>query len=107
MQTFLKLGTRYLHISYFDTNKCASYSILSLHSTPGFHVQYVRDHVNRSSGNREVIPKCKGGSRRRALPALITRAVRISTRSEKRPAEIEVAKFAKVRKIAYRCNELQ
>lgn len=86
--------------------KRESYSSLSLHSTPGFHVQYVRDHVNRSR-NREVIPKCKGGSRRRALPALITRTVRISTRSEKRPTEIEVTKFAKVRKIAYRCNELR
>lgn len=39
--------------------------ILSLRcilSRDGFHAQYVRGHVNRSSRNQEVIPKCKGGS---------------------------------------------
>lgn len=63
-QTFLKLNAKYRYISYFDIHVNASYmySLLSLHFTPGFHAQYVRDHVNRSSRNREVIPKCKGGS---------------------------------------------
>jgi len=70
-------------------------SLISSARYSSFHFAFYRSEsrgsiVEESRENTEMLGRISTGAR--ALPALITRAVRISTSSGKRPAEIEVCK---------------